>query len=161
MKRALISAAVLGLAVTGISTATAAPAAQKVTGGGQLPAMDDMTAGAEQTLAFTARTTSGTTDGDAAAEQLQFNPRGAGEAAAFHGRVTCLVVTGDEATLAGTRDGGFFRLTVMDVDRGGPQRDAEPLVFEPAAEDDHCGEPAAGDEMSLGRGNVVIHQTRS
>ncbi|MCW2607249.1 MAG: hypothetical protein JWO60_1942 [Frankiales bacterium] len=175
MKRIVVSTAVLALAIAGLGTAQAAPAVQKVTGGGQILATDaDNGGGPGQTIAFNARGT-GEGETDNADGQLQFNAHDG--AVKFHGEVTCLVVTAaqeddtttpqDEtapisATLAGAkRDGGFFKLTVMDVDNDGPQSGAEPLAFDPEADDANCGEPLEVDGFELGRGNIVIHKEKA
>lgn len=167
MKRLLAGTAVLGLAVAGIGTASAQPALQKVTGGGQI-ATDNMT-GPGQTLAFNARQFAEGDTGNADG-QLQYNLHGApGEK--FHGRVTCLVVTPateDEdamATLAGiytNSEGGpgQFKLTITDTDMGESQNQNELVSFDPEADDQDCGEPAGGNSMEFGRGNIVIHEER-
>ncbi len=111
MKRTIISAAVLALAIGGAGVSQAAkPAGQsnnggfKVTGGGQIIAEEAR--GAGDTVGFNAREVAGDDprstgdDDDAARGQFQYVPRGqsTNESAPeekFHGVVTCLISGGE------------------------------------------------------------------
>jgi hypothetical protein len=162
VKRILISTVVVGLAVAGIGTATAAPDFDKVTGGGQIIA--DMTPGPGDTIAFNAQETRASDDDDAARGQVQYvNRDGAGSSEdKFHGEVTCLQVMGNVARIGGVitnGEAGFFRIDLMDNGQGGTasdndmiklSRDTEPFTCDMSEEDDD-------DQMDLGRGNIQVH----
>lgn len=177
MKRLLAGTAVLGLAVAGIGTATAAPAELKVTGGGQITTMDKMT-GPGQTIAFNAQSAPTSEQADAARGQLQFNNH---DGAKFHGTVTCLAAmptaNGDgTAVLGGMTDEATprpFRIDVVDDGEGGDAQDMITLRLGTRAfdgQDPQDGTPGASTDrqlcdaetdpvdMRLGRGNVQVHK---
>jgi hypothetical protein len=169
VKRLLASTAVLGLAVAGIGTASAAPDFYKVTGGGQIIA--EMASGPGDTIAFNARSANGAAaeeGDDLAVGQLQYNGRTEDPAQKFHGAITCLQVDGNIARLAGYKKGTsgeagtFFRLLVEDTDNNGPQNGTELLLFNPNADSANC-DPVEDEETEdqLGRGNIQIHEPRS
>lgn len=107
MKRTVISATVLALAISGAGVSQAAKPADsgfKVTGGGQIIA-DDAENGPGDTVGFVAQELEGDnpdTDApdDLARGQFQYVPRGASEndsapTEKFHGVVTCLISGGE------------------------------------------------------------------
>lgn len=163
MKRILISTAVLGLAVAGIGTATAAPDFDKVTGGGQI--IDDGVTGPGDTIAFNAQETQADGDEDAARGQLQFVQRaGAGRPEdKFHGEVTCLQVMDNVARIggvitSGTR--GFFRVDLMDNGQGGMAADNDMIKIARDAEDPFTctfSDDDDDNQNDLARGNVKVH----
>lgn len=175
MKRTVIGATVLAVAVAGVSAVSAAPSQWKVTGGGQIIAASQQGGGPGQTLAFNAHSAPTDADTDAARGQLQYNSHAGSK---FHGTVDCLVVgdvdhDGDESTpavraaaLAGrytAPDGApkNFQLYVEDYDFGGPQNGVEALAFNPDAAENSCDieDQEAGSE--LGRGNITIHKAKA
>ncbi len=108
MKRTVISAAVLALAVSGVGVAAAekpAGSGFKVTGGGQI--ISETAQGAGDTVGFNAQEINGDDpaspgdDDDAARGQFQYVPRGQSEGGnqeateKFHGVVTCLISGGE------------------------------------------------------------------
>ncbi len=174
MKRVLISAAVLSLAVAGASQASAAPSVYKVTGGGQITSTTTPT-GAGDTIAFTAQSADAT--GDNAKGQLQYNQR-SGTPTKFHGVISCVVVAAAEdgmpamARLEGTMRGEadtaatHFVVDVVDDGQGNGTMDMISLRkgFVPDEDDDGDTSCDTDDEFdgsaSLGRGNVKIHKVR-
>jgi hypothetical protein len=151
----------LGVALTAAlalpAVAFAAPASEKVTGGGQLTEMGQMGPGIQ--IAFTAQESATGLKG-----QFQYNDRVAG---ARHGVVNiCLEAMGDEqgngmATFAGTyRDGSFFKVTVTDNGEGNAAQD-DVIVYEEPDDEPSCDEPAEGGEMALGRGNAQVHKPKA
>ena len=145
MKRILAGSAVLGLAIAGMSTATAAgPSGFKVTGGGQIIAQNAQ--GAGDTVGFTAQEINGDDprsrgdNDDAARGQFQYVPRGQSNGTQqpatqkFHGVVTCLISGGEAADNERAEDpnyeeqlsdgmarfGGFVR---------GTESDGSPVFF--------------------------------
>lgn len=116
MKRTVISASVLALAVAGVQVATAAPGTGfKVTGGGQALATSDSSSvkGPGDTYGFNAQQIEGAT-ADAAKGQFNSIQRdagatvGRGKGEHIKGEVTCLVATGD-GTQGTARFGGVIR----------------------------------------------------
>lgn len=174
LKRIVVSAAVLSLAVAGVSSAQAAPAVFKVTGGGQLIEMGET--GAGDTIAFSAQSQG--EEGADAKGQFQYVDRtdgtGRGQEV-VHGTVSCVVVFATEdgmpamAAIGGqSRDGEDFRIDVTDDGQGG---DAMDMISVRRGEDARDGEDDGEDtalcdaedemaEMSLGRGNVKIHKQK-
>lgn len=169
---ALAAAGALGVS----GTAVAAPAAEKVTGGGQIIA--EGAKGPGDTIALTAQG-DGNSDTAAAKGQLQYNQR-SGEAFKVHGIVDCLQVIRDAdettpnmAVVGGTyRDdpGERFRVYVTDNGQGANAAGLDMIVFEPADEEqdaeDGRGTCEPDDDSfdnlpALGRGNVKIHKTNT
>lgn len=170
MKRIIVSAAVLSLAVAGVSSAQAAPAVTKITGGGQtlVPAAG----GAGDTVGFNAQVD----EAGNAKGQFQYVKRnGAGNGTnqqVFHGEVTCAAVfpAGDEGGMAAfggsLRDGTPFRVDVTDNGQGAMGMDMILVRMGPDAEDsdgsgdtDLCDEGDRPDQLpALNRGNVKIHK---
>jgi len=134
-------------------SATAAPF-PLVTGGGQTLA-DDQSTGAGDTIAFTAR---GTGEGGLAQGQVQYVDREADAAQQVqHGRITCLVVTGNTARLAGTwSDGSNFEIAVED---NGSNEDTPDMVAVYDVDTQNCenNDEETDDPTALARGNVTIH----
>lgn len=174
MKRILASTAVIGLAIAGMGTSSAAPAVTKITGGGQtlVPAEG----GAGDTVGFNAQVDA---DGNVKG-QFQYVDRtgGTGQGQTVqHGEVTCAVVfsrpTGGEsggvAVFGGElRDGTPFRVDVTDEGQGAQGMDMILVQTGPAAQDggDHGQDTELCDEESeesfdLNRGNVTIHKAKS
>lgn len=163
MKRIVIGGAVLALALGSVSISQAEPPTGfKVTGGGQIIAEEVQ--GPGDTIAFQVQNTDGATggssDSDTARGQVQSVEReGAGPPAdKFHGEAQCLVVVGNTARFAGTtRDGGFFRVDIIDSGDSGND-----MVAVQRSEDALDCEDGSNDmEMDLSRGNVKIHQPQS
>ncbi len=164
MKRIIVSAAVLSLAVAGVSSAQAAPSSTKVTGGGQT--LVPVGGGAGDTIAFTAQT-----DGTTVKGQFQDVDRagtGTGQAQTVtHGVVTCVVVFGEDrgmAVIGGqAKDGTAYRIDVTDSGQGAQGMDMI-LVSrgdEITNQDDLCNTEDAPDELpALDRGNVTIHKQK-
>lgn len=176
MKRILISGAVLTLAITGVSSASAAPAVYKVTGGGQtlVPAGG----GAGNTIAFSAQSQGD--EGSAAKGQFQYVDRkgtGTGKGQeVVHGTVSCVVVfsrtdEGGMAVIGGTsREGEPFRIDVTDDGQGAHGNDMIVVRRGAAAQDggdDDSGDTALCDsedetaDVALNRGNVKIHKAKA
>ena len=172
MKRALISSAVLALAVAGVHGAAAAPSVYKVTGGGQITSEDLQ--GAGDTIAFTAQTAD--PSGNNAKGQLQYNKR-SGTAEKFHGVITCVSVvqaTDDtpakarlEGTMRGETDSAatHFVVDVIDDGQGGDTMDLVSLRHGNADDSDGDNDTTCDldDDFDasggLGRGNVKIHKS--
>lgn len=168
MKRILVSAAVVTLAVAGVASASAAPSSTKVTGGGQtlVPAGG----GAGDTIAFTAQT-----DGSNVKGQFQDVDRGGtgtGQGQTVtHGYVTCVVVFGEDrgmAVIGGmSKDGTTpYRIDVTDSGQGAKGMDMI-LVRKGAEITDDNGDGDLCDEddrpgslPALDRGNVTIHKAK-
>jgi hypothetical protein len=154
----LISTAVVGLAVAGVGTATAAPDFDKVTGGGQVMVDADndgaQDAGPGETIAFNARTTGG--PNRAATGQLQYNDH---DGVKFHGAVRCLVVNGSTATFAGIITSGEgvgapFQVDVRDNGEGALAGNDMIILSTPDNAD--C-DPSEDPTRELARGNVQVH----
>ncbi len=159
------------LAVAGVAALAAFPSAalaqegttDKATGGGQVLFSDDDVK--RSTIAFTAQNTG---DGTSAAKgQVQFIDRSAGggqNAVKFHGTVTCIVVEGNRAQIAGLRRGGdretegdTFELTV--VDNGEPNRGNDMIMFDNMDVDGQCEESEQDSdepEIALAKGNAQV-----
>jgi hypothetical protein len=161
LKKQLLAAAAAALAVPAV--ALAAPAQDKVTGGGQT--LVPSGGGPGTTIAFTAQGTGGIARG-----QLQYNDH-AGDK--VHGTVDCLRVAsrtddGGMAVFGGTlredRDGNGepdrFRVTVTDGGEGMGTTDM--IAFERVDDDVRCEEQ--DDEFEnlpiLARGNVQVHKAK-
>src|SRR4051812_31886581 len=87
-----------------VPVAHAAPAQNKVTGGGQF--LVPAGGGAGSTIAFTAQGTA-----DAAKGQIQLQDRSGSPTVRRHGTVQCVDVMGNTAKIGGTwRDGSTFHL---------------------------------------------------
>ena len=144
--------------------AAAAPAVEKVTGGGQIIA--DGAKGPGDTIAFTAQRAAA--DSDAARGQLQFNQRSTG--LKTHGIVDCLDVVsrsdeGGMAVLGGCyRDEPAQRFRVYVTDNGqGSAAENDLVMFEVVDESDDRADCEPEDDSFedlpvLGRGNVKIHK---
>lgn len=151
MKRILASSAVVGLALAGMGTSSAAAPFDKVTGGGQIIA-DSSLQGPGATIAFTARNVG---PDNLAQGQFQYNDH---VGVKYHGTVSCLVVTGDAATFAGEitsgeNAGGFFQVDVQDNGQGAEPND---LILLTNPDDADC-DPSMDPTMELGRGNLQVH----
>lgn len=162
MKRTLVCGAVLALAVAGVSSAQAAPAEFKVTGGGQTLVANQS---AGNTLAFNARGNEVDAQG-----QLQYVDRTAGTGQAQvvrHGIVDCVFVRsftdrGGQATV-----GGYFRdtnerFTLDVIDNGEGNGNNDIIEFRDEATMD-CSEERDDDDaltVELARGNVQVHKER-
>lgn len=143
-----------------LATALAIPAASagsntdRATGGGQVLVG---TRGAGDTIAFTARGTAATAQG-----QVQYVDRVGGtgrDQTTYHGTVLCLDVVGNTAKIAGEwRDGGNFQLFVKDNGEGGAvERDV--VVIAPLADEPTCDfdEPTEENQTALARGNAQVY----
>lgn len=156
MKRLLASTAVIGLAVAGIGTATAAAPFDKVTGGGQI--FLDPTAppqGPGATIAFTARNIGAD---NLAQGQLQYNDHAGIK---FHGAVTCLIVEGTNATFAGTFTNaeGEEDVFQVDVQDNGQGQDPNDLIVLSYPDNANC--ESMTPDMELGRGNAQVHDAEA
>lgn len=166
MKRLVLSTAVLALAVAGVSSATAAPAVYKVTGGGQTLVG---TTGAGTTIAFTAQ--SAGSEGSAAKGQFQLQFRD-GAKETVHGTVSCVVVVSDTddggtAVIGGhSRSGEPFRFDVVD---GGEGKDAADMIrvsrgdaamdgADQGSDTALCDEEQESADTDVARGNVQVHK---
>ncbi len=174
MKRVLISAAVVALAITGVTQASAAPAVTKITGGGQT--LVPTTGGAGDTVGFNAQVD----DAGNVKGQFQYVDRtgGTGQGQTVqHGTVTCATVftrpdgggAGGVAVFGGLlRDGVTpFRVDVTDDGQGNKGSDMILVQTGDAARDgsddgedrDLCDQEDE-DSLDLSRGNVTIHKTK-
>jgi hypothetical protein len=181
VKRILASTAVIGLAIAGMGTSSAAPAVFKVTGGGQLIDLSTES-GAGDTIAFSAQSQG--SEGEAAKGQFQYVDRTGGTGQAqevIHGTVSCVVVyssgDGGTAVIGGeSRTGEPFRIDVTDNGQGGTEDDmvsvrrgdeafdgSDLLDGQPGATTDTalCDMENEDANRQLGRGNVTIHQAKS
>ena len=162
MKRILVSAAVLSLAVAGVASASAAPPSGfKVTGGGQIIAQDEQ--GPGDTVGFNAQEVAGDNPGtdapaDAARGQFQFVPRGQSTNDSafeekFHGVVTCLISGGEAVTNEmGEPDMNVEEALMPGMARfGGFLRDDPTVFFTVDVTDNGQGGNAEGDDMILVR----------
>lgn len=156
---ALIAAFSAAALVVGTLVAFSAPA-PKVTGGGQTT--DASTTGADDTIAFVAQDTDGSA-GKLARGQVQYVDRSGNAAQVVrHGTVTCLVITGNTARLAGywgeQEDEDTFEIALQDNGQGSESDDDLVEVFTPA-EPDCANDDGSGDDpdVALARGNVQIH----
>jgi hypothetical protein len=151
----------------------AAPAAFKVTGGGQT--LNGST-GAGDTIAFVAQQYPTADDDQAARGQVQYIDRNDdGTKVVRHGQVQCLVAgseldeNGDpipnSGRLAGTwedRDGGgTFEIAVVDNGEGA-NADDDVIGVYPEAEPDCVNDDGDDDDATtaLARGNVQVHKTK-
>lgn len=146
-----VTCAAAGLLAVPVAAQAGGPV-DKATGGGQILFA---TQGAGNTIAFTAQGTA-----DDAKGQLQFIDRSAGKGGAqvkHHGEVTCIVVEGTIAKVAGTlRNGDNFNLYVEDTGEG--QGNADPIFFDSMADTPDCGfdTPSNDDIEALARGNAQV-----
>ena len=171
MKRLVVGGAVLALGIGGMGLSQAAPAGEKVTGGGQILA-DNQTTGAGSTIAFNAQQSADDIKG-----QVQYILRSGGTGKgqnARHGEITCVnvITPGDGGT---ARLGGIFehdpaQSFVIDVTDGGEGAgDAADMISireGEAADTDGDGDATCNDSgdfqdgVALGRGNVQIHKEK-
>lgn len=173
MKRIVVSGAVLALAIGGVQVATAAPAGEKVTGGGQILA-DSQTTGAGSTIAFTAQESATDVKG-----QVQYIIRTGGTGKGQnvrHGVVDCVNVIspgdGGSAKIGGYFDNDPTQTFVIDVVDNGEGAKATGLdmiaIREGAASDgnDSDSDGSCNDsddfaaDFALGRGNVQVHKAK-
>lgn len=170
MKRILISAVVLSVALGGAGVSSAGPATTKITGGGQtlVPAGG----GAGDTVGFNAQMEDdGTVRGQF--QYVKRNGTGAGQAQeVMHGEVTCAAVftrpdgggSGGMAAFGGQlRDGTPFRVDVTD-NGSGPSGTDMILVRTGnearGGDSELCDEGDADEGPALNRGNVTVHKTK-
>ena len=162
MKRTVISAAVLAIAISGVGVASAEKPADggfKVTGGGQI-ITDEQEAegGPGDTVGFNAQDTDGDA-GQAARGQFQYVPRGASDGTnqeveeKFHGVVTCLISGAEaQANEAMEEDGEENEALMPGSARfGGFLRDNPEQAFTVDVTDTGQGSKASGDDMILVR----------
>ena len=151
MKRVL-GAAVSMVAALSLPIAASAGSGDKATGGGQILFASK---GAGNTIAFTAQGTA-----DDAKGQIQFIDRSGGngrEQVKYHGDVTCIIVEGTVAKIAGVlRNGDSFNLYVEDTGEG--HGNADPIYFDGMADDPSCefDDPDSDDLQALARGNAQV-----
>ncbi len=123
MIRSVRSAVWLGVVVVvagaGMGTAAGSPGAlAKVEGGGQVAAADGIR-GPGDTITFTAQQVAGDADAATGRVNLVDRSQGPGREVHFNGDVTCLVVVGKTATIAGTStDVSRQPFTVVVMDAG-------------------------------------------
>jgi hypothetical protein len=170
-KRLLIGASALAVG----SILVVAPGAQagatrdRATGGGQTLVPE--AGGAGSTIAFTAQNREPTKEQPYfATGQVQYIARTGGTGQGqekFHGAVTCLAVTSDQAgsgtaviegelTKGATEDAPYFRLIVRD---NGEPNQADLISFTPTDDAPACDEPSNfGDKPpTLARGNAQVY----
>ena len=160
IRNLLIAVAVLAIAIPGIASAGAPN--DRATGGGQILVSSD--GGAGDTIAFTAQNTGGA--GNAAKGQVQVIDRSGGtgkDNVRFHGVVTCLIVTGNTAELAGTYKNGNgattgFILYAADNGEGANASGLDQIgltrTSDPTCERDDSDDDGATD---LARGNAQVY----
>lgn len=170
MKRILVSAAVLSLAVAGVASASAAPSSTKVTGGGQT--LVPMGGGAGNTIAFNAQTDGSTVKGQF--QDVDRGETGTGKAQTVtHGVVTCVVVFGDDrgmAVIGGMAKDGVtpYRIDVTDSGQGAQGMDmilvsrGDEIMDRDGDGDGGLCDPDDAPESlpALDRGNVTIHKQK-
>ena len=144
---------VAAVGLIGGINATAAPF-PLVNGGGQTLA-DDQSTGPGDTIAFTAK---GIGEDGAAQGQVQYVDREADAAQQVqHGTVSCLVVTGNTARLAGTwSDGSDFEIFVEDNGSNAETAD-QVAVYDVDTQNCEDDDEETDDPTALARGNVTIH----
>jgi hypothetical protein len=155
--------AFLGLAAAAsLALPTAASAqpersdADKVTGGGQIVVSSDLR-GPGDTVGFVATSDGGRIGGEF--QIVRTSTRGGSAETIYHGRVTCLEVSGDQAIFGGegrrtdTGENTFFTVEVMDAGNGNQGADTI-LVREDTEE--QCDE-TNDDQFRLARGNLTVH----
>lgn len=170
--RIALGATVLALGIAGTGTGSAAPAVNKVTGGGQITTAGMQ--GAGSTVAFTAQSQGA--EGSAAKGQFQLQLRDGAAKETIHGTISCVVIFA--ATMEGmpgmavlggeSRDGEAFRIDVTDDGQGNGsmdmllvQRGAAALDGADDGQDTAlCDQEEEAANMSLGRGNVKIHKAK-
>lgn len=173
MKRVIVSAAVIAVAVAGTGVGQAAPAVYKVTGGGQMTSVNQV--GAGSTIAFTGQSQGA--EGEAAKGQFQLQLRDGISKETIHGTISCVVVfsAGAEgmpamAVLGGqSRAGEDFRIDVTDDGQGKDTMDMVSVRRGADARDGGgdetdtslCDEEEETEQMMLGRGNVKIHKAKA
>lgn len=188
MKRTIISASVLALAVAGTGLASAekpakpaepGPATFKVTGGGQFITSGGDIEGAGSTIAFNAQQVTA----DFAKGQVQFVDRSGEEQVVRHGTVSCVAAFGPltaDGNMSSARIGGTFRATstepeqpfVIDVTDNGEGANAAnaDMIALRETDDNNCtadedGPSQSGDDFQasfdLGRGNVQVHKAKA
>lgn len=137
--------------VAGSISALAVPA-PKATGGGQT---DVGTRGAGDTIAFVAQGS-----GDSVSGQTQYVDRegGTGQGqTVFHGRVTCLEVEENVATLGGNwAGGGGYEVVVIDNGNGAGQDAIGVFPDEGAMPDCERDEDPEDETAALARGNAQV-----
>jgi hypothetical protein len=155
--------ALLGLAAAvSLAVPTAASAqperrdADKVTGGGQIVASSDFR-GAGDTVGFVATSDGGRISGEF--QIVRTSTQGGSRETIYHGRVTCLEVSENQATFGGvgrrtdTGENTFFTVEVMDTGNGNQGTDTI-LVREDTEQ--QCDE-TDDDQFRLARGNLTVH----
>jgi hypothetical protein len=153
--------ALLGLAAaTCLAVPTAASAqperrdADKVTGGGQIVASSDLR-GAGDTVGFVATSDGGRISGEF--QIVRTSTQGGSSQTIYHGRVTCLEVSENQATFGGVGRGPegetFFTVEVMDTGNGNQGTDTILVREDTQAPCDDTND----DQMRLGRGNLTVH----
>lgn len=153
MRRGVLAACCLVLALWVPTTVGAASKTDRATGGGQILFA---TRGAGNTISFTAQGTSTDAKG-----QLQFVDRSAGKGGdqvVLHGEVTCIDAMGSTAKVAGVlRNGDTFNLYVEDTGEGLGNSDV--IFFNSMADDPTCefDTPAEDDLEALARGNAQVY----
>lgn len=173
MKRVIVSGAVIALTVAGTGVGQAAPAVYKITGGGQMTAVNQV--GAGSTIAFTGQSQGA--EGEPAKGQFQLQLRDGISKETIHGTITCVVVfsAGAEgmpamAVLGGqSRAGEPLRIDVTDDGQGKDTMDMVSVRRGDEAQDggdsgtdtDLCDQEDETAQMSLGRGNVKIHKAKA
>lgn len=170
MKRLVIGVSVIGLAIAGMSTGSAAPAVTKITGGGQtlVPAEG----GAGDTIAFTAQT-DGTPEGVKGQFQYVDRTGGTGQGqTVHHGTVTCVALLPTDGpnvgVIGGVSEGIPFRIDVIDNGQGSADDNDLIVVRQGAAAEDGadddsddtalCDNEDETADADLSRGNVKIHK---
>lgn len=156
---ALAAVAALALAA-GPATAQSSP---KVTGGGQIIA-DSSLSGPGDTIAFQAQeTTQGRQTGPGVRGEVQYVPHLSGTGK-WHGRVTCLDISGNVAVLGGPKTQGdqdpeFFEIYVEDNGPPGGDQGNDMIILHETDEAPDCDPDDfdPDDEMRLARGNVRVH----
>ena len=150
LRIALACAALVALALP--FAASAGSPTDRATGGGQV--LIGTRGGAGDTIAFTAQ------DRADNPGQVQYINRTADGQTRYHGRVACLMVSGNMAYIGGSWDNqgaGNFNLYVED--NGEPNRGADMIFIDEAADNPTCDfdEPKDEDQLGLARGNAQVY----
>ncbi len=165
MKKVVVALGVLGL-VAGLTFATQADSAFKLTGGGQT---DVGTSGPGDTIAFNAQQTGESGSPSPAKGQVQYVDREGGKIdAIFHGQVECLeaVTAGDDgaAIFSGVwtnkQTGATTDFEIYAEDNGEPNQGNDQIMIDaldssPCVEDNETDDEPAADHA---RGNIQIHE---
>ncbi len=155
----LIAALVLVLAVPALASAQGRDA-DKVTGGGQIIANSDAR-GPGDTVGFVATSDGGRISGEF--QIVRTSTAGGSQVTMFHGRVTCLEVSNNQATFGGVRrdgaaeSGTFFTVEVTDngPENGTGMQGNDTIVVQEDT-DAPCDNQGA-DQLRLARGNLTVH----